>query len=195
MTSARCSRRMARPVILYVLGPPGVGKTTLVRQLLFDPLRPSVKTITELPDPKWTTVDGRICAAGSYTGHMFDGADRVPYRGASPALDFWAANYRDSYELTIFDGQRFSTKNSLGWLRASAPDHAIIGVHLIATSKVLDDRRAARGTTQNPAWMKGAATTAARFAAMIGAMQIAAHGGKLPPCAATRLLIASASSR
>lgn len=159
-------------MVLFVLGEPGVGKTTLVRQLLYDSFRPSVKALTEPPAPKWTTVDGEICAAGYYRGDAFDGADTVPYNGAHAALMHWSASYRD-WPLTIFDGARFSTRSSLALLRSLAPDHAIVGVHLVGGAEARRvQRQVITGVAQNATWIKGAATRAARFAQLIGATTI-----------------------
>lgn len=181
---------MTRHTILFVLGEPGVGKTTLVRQLLHHPFNPSAKNLTEPPAPKWTTVDGEICAAGYYRGDAFDGADTVPYNGAHAALVYWSAFYR-GFPLTIFDGARFSTQPSLAMLRRLAPDHAIIGVHLVGGAA---ERRAARDRlTQNATWIKGAATRAANFARLINATTVdtVEHGPRVAQ--AVRELIARRS--
>jgi hypothetical protein len=160
------------PVILFVLGAPGVGKTTVARQLLcFDALPVQ---FTEPPAPKWSRC-GSIVAAGYYKGDTFDGADTIPYSGAKAALEYWASHYRDEVALTILDGARFSTAPSLARIRELAPRHAIVGVHLTADAAV-DARRRARGSDQDPAWLKGATTRARNFAEQLGAFNIDASG-------------------
>lgn len=159
-----------RPVVLFVLGAPGVGKTTLVRGLLG-----SNTTITQPSEPKWTFGGNGIVAAGHYTGQTFDGADTVPYNGARKALDYWAKHIRTHAHLTIFDGARFSTRPSLEYIAQLAPDHLILGVHLIAEEQV-DARRVARGSNQDPTWLKGATTRARNFAEMVGACVVDASG-------------------
>lgn len=146
--------------ILFVVGAPGVGKTTLVRGLLG-------MVHGELPvggylvqKPKWTVLDA-VCAAGHYTGDTFDGADMVPYNGAAAALEYWAQNLAGK-ALTIFDGDRFSNATTLSKLR----DHELRCLHVRAPAAVLAARRQARGSNQNPSWMKGRASKAANFTAL-----------------------------
>ncbi len=173
-----------KPVILFVVGAPGVGKTTLVRGLLGDP---NFQLMTEDAEPKWTaalepepgavTSGVRAVAAGWYKGETFDGCDTVPYSGASAALAFWAESlWSVGIPLTIFDGARFSTGSSLTYVRGFAKEvgAAIVGVHLVASEIALAARRAARGSNQAPAWIKGATTGAANFARKLGAIEIAA---------------------
>lgn len=141
-----------KPIFLFMVGPPGVGKTTLVR-LLLDPenyLHPA---------PKWT-VGKAVCAVGHYTGGTFDGGDTVPFNGAAACLAWWEQNLWDR-PLTILDGDRFATAPSLAWCHQHGAPKV---VHLVAPQALLDARRAERGSTQNEAWAKGRATKAERFA-------------------------------
>lgn len=140
---------------LFVVGAPGVGKTTFVRALLGMP-----KSIVALnPKPKWTTTGG-ICAAGHYTGGTFDGADMVPYNGAADALAFWEENLARQYSLSVFDGDRFSNEKAL--LRI-AERVKCASVLLTADEDTLIRHREARGSNQNASWMRGRATKAERF--------------------------------
>ncbi len=148
-------------VILYLLGAPGVGKTSIVRHLL--------PNHTIIESPKWTT-SGKICAAGHYTGKVFDGADRIPYTQGLPALEYWYHNLRGTMDLTLLDGARLATKPCLEYLRASGVP--IRGVLLTASPEILAERRLARGSDQDPKWMLAAATRASNFAAKINAVRI-----------------------
>lgn len=152
---------------LFVLGAPGVGKTTVIRQLVPSLLPMSGKTLTEIASPKWTVTTDRTALAGHWRGTAFDGGDTVPYTGARAALEFWRDNLLPNVDLTIFDGDRFSTKPSLEFIRATGV--TIVGVHLVADETVLAGRRVARGSNQNETWLKGRVTKAANFADLIGA--------------------------
>jgi len=52
---------------VFVIGPPGVGKTTAIRPMLDE-------GSTLIDKPKWT-VGPHVVAPGHYTGKTFDGAD------------------------------------------------------------------------------------------------------------------------
>ena len=177
---------MKEHLVLYVLGEPGIGKTSLVRFLLRDALErdedgPKYEaSFTEPPNPKWTLANGTV-AAGHYKGNAFDGADTIPYNGARKALEFWRDHLLVNATLTILDGARFATKPSLAFLRDSGV--SIMGVHLVAPTEA-GYRRARRcddaGTEpQNASWVKGATTGAKNFATLIGAFDVDASANAL----------------
>lgn len=150
----------------WIVGAPGVGKTTAVRSLLNQQFGAVL-----VPKPKWTLA-GPLALAGHYTGDTFDGADTVPYTGVQDALDYWERQLLPKHALTIFDGDRFSHASAverveLALTRLTAGDGSrarLLCVHLVADEDALETRRRARGSNQNPAWMRGRATKAARFA-------------------------------
>lgn len=187
---------------MFVVGAPGVGKTTLVRGLLGDSL-----LFTDPPEPKWTvaakpgnrSAEGRVIAvaAGWYKGETFDGGDTVPYSGARAAIDFWAEALLPLTPLTILDGARFSTAPSLARIRevATSVGGAVTGVHLVAADADLVARRAARGSSQAPSWIKGATTQARNFATAVDAWDVAADYTPDEVLAEVREVITHAATR
>lgn len=144
-----------KPTVLWVVGEPGVGKTTLTR--LF--LEPNSRLLAK---PKWT-IGGSIVAAGHYTGGAFDGADTVPYNGAKAALECWSELLRPTVFLTLFDGDRFSNANTRAFFDTYGKSHRQRCILLSAPAEVALARRVARGTTQNPTWVLGRTTKSRNF--------------------------------
>lgn len=147
------------PLVLWLVGEPGVGKTTAARALLPHPMAP-------LDGPLKITIAGTGSmpwyAAGHYTGQAFDGADSVPISGIKPLLAWWATAQPGRM---LFDGDKFSTKAALDLVRAAGA--RVRCAHLVASTTIVQARRAQRasgGKLQNLAWVRGRATKAARFA-------------------------------
>lgn len=139
-------------IVCYVLGPPGVGKTTATR-LLLEPQRELIVK------PKWT-VGPKLVAAGHYNGATFDGADTVPYNGVTDCLKYWEENLMDK-EVTLLDGDRFSHAKTKLFFESRA--ERVCAVILKASPDYLERRRKERGSNQNPTWLKGRVTKALRF--------------------------------
>lgn len=146
---------------LFLVGAPGVGKTTQIRLLL----QPEQLFLCMISKPKWTHTQN-ICAAGHYAGQTFDGADTVPYNGVQEALDYWARNFKKRMRLTIFDGDRFSHAGAVEFVKKHDVDVRV--VLLTATANNLDARRKSRGSNQNATWLKGRETKAENFAENFG---------------------------
>lgn len=147
--------------VLFVVGAPGVGKTTFVREALL------TQDAYLVQSPKWTVSEAtRVVAAGHYLGATFDGADTVPYNGVKPALQFWKERFLpdDAFDLTVFDGDRFSNRPAVDTLKACGVK--LLCMHLTAPDTVADARRAERGSQQNSTWIKGRVTKARNFAAL-----------------------------
>lgn len=140
--------------IIFVVGEPGVGKTSAVRRLI-----PRKVKYTK---PKFTVSCDRAFA-GHYIGGKFDGADTVPYNGVSAALEFWESHLRKK-KITVFDGDRFSNEKVLRFFQSRA---RVEVVHLFAEEGVGIERRKKRGGNQNASWIKGRKTKSRRFAELL----------------------------
>jgi hypothetical protein len=150
-------------VVLWVVGEPGLGKTTLIRGLL-NKLDPHGSR-SFFVKPKWTIVPGKLALAGHYTGGPFDGADTIPYNGAQAALDYWAATSElHTCPLTILDGDRLSHAGALTFFSNGPKVVQCVVTHLIAVPTLGAARRVARGSKQPDSWVKSRATKATRFA-------------------------------
>jgi len=149
---------------LWVVGEPGVGKTTLVRHL--------IKFGRTVMKPKWhlgTYGEHIAAAAGHYNGQPFDGADTIPYNGGTVALDYWAKNLVGNVDLTIFDGDRLSNEPTLkraeevaGFMR-NVGGLRLCAVLLYGDEWKLAARREKR-SEQDITWVRGRRTKAANFA-------------------------------
>ena len=144
--------------VLFLVGPPGVGKTAAAEGLL-DPFATAL-----IPKPKWT-ISPPVALGGHY-GTTYGGGDTVPYNGAAEAVDYWFMHILPDQGLkaTVFDGDRFSSIGILRRLQGQGIEP--VCVLLQANQETLEARRASRASTQNPSWMKGRATKAVNFSNM-----------------------------
>jgi hypothetical protein len=141
-------------VVCWIVGAPGVGKTTLVRKLA------NFGFASYVESPKWTLC-GDVFAVGHYVGGTHDGGDTVPYNGAADAIAYWHERLAGHGKLTVLDGDRFASRSSVQQI---GPAYKKVVIHLGLSDQMLDERRASRGTTQNPVWCKGRKTKAKNFA-------------------------------
>jgi len=149
--------------VLWMVGEPGIGKTSAARELL-------PKELQLIAKPKWTLEAGtgqatsaRVCAAGHYTGALFDGADTVPYNGAKEALEFWRERL-SHHELTLFDGDRFSNKTAVEFFKGLRnPPRLVCVLFDAADEDLAAGRRKQRGSNQNESWVRGRTTKARNF--------------------------------
>jgi len=142
------------PTILWIVGEPGLGKTTAARQFV-------EKESYLVEAPKWTC-GPFVALAGHYRNHTFDGADRVPYNGVQDCLHFWEARL-SNHALTIYDGDRFSNQNVRTWYSTNYPAVRQRCVLFAAPPEIGQQRRTARNTDQNQSWVKGRITKSRRF--------------------------------
>lgn len=143
---------------LYVVGAPGVGKTSLMRQLkspylVGDAARAWPGSLLWL-----TLLYGHNHVAGVELGRerdSFGGTDALGMAVMPQALA-WLGR-APLPQLVLGEGARLGTVRFLAELGNRAD---LTVVHLTASPQALADRRAARGSNQSPAWMRGAETRA-----------------------------------
>jgi GTPase SAR1 family protein len=126
--------------VAFLLGPPGVGKTTLTRSLL----GPKIKTDLV---KGWTIGDG-FCAAGRYVGSIHDGPDALPYSNAllENILED-ICQLPDDGTVVLFDGARFARDWVFAALKGKAQRVAVL---LTAGIPTLRQRRELRGSVRMP---------------------------------------------
>jgi DNA polymerase III delta prime subunit len=151
--------------MLYLAGPPGVGKSTLARELTQAWDKTLMRTHS-VPHVRLNhPVSGRL--VGLELGvprPVFPGTDALAMDIGPRALTFLSAAWAP---FALGEGSRLATRPFLGGLVASGV--RLTFVSLSAPEDLLDERWRARGSKQNTAWRKGAFTRAARMAEWAGA--------------------------
>lgn len=145
--------------LLYIVGAPGVGKSTVARELT------SVWDKTVVPSGPVPHVLLKHPASGRLTGLEL-GVPRADFPGTDAlAMDVgpralkWLGSACCPFVLG--EGSRLATRPFLGG--AAQAGVRVTLVHLAADEELLTERWRARGGKQNPSWRKGATTRAARI--------------------------------
>lgn len=146
--------------LLYLVGAPGVGKSTIARELRsgwdtqvvgFGPV-PHVR----LGHPSGGRVLGLELGVPRPN---FPGTDALAMDIGPRALQWLSTQY---FPFAFGEGARLATRPFLGGLARAGV--AVTLVRLAADEELLTQRWKDRGAKQNPSWRKGAATRAERLA-------------------------------
>ncbi|MEW9530676.1 P-loop-containing protein [Microbispora sp. NPDC049125] len=169
--------------LVYLVGPPGVGKTTLMAALT----RGCDRTFQTTPVPHEQLRRGGE-PVGLEVGRRrpggFSGTDALAMN-IQPAAVTWIAT--KPAPLVLGEGARLATTGFLSGARSFG--YRVTVFYLHAPEYVLDDRRRERGSNQDPKWMRGATTRAANIAAR---MRLDADVHELDATAPTETLAAAA---
>lgn len=163
--------------LVYLVGPPGAGKTTLMRNATAglkalstswaSEDRPTRKLGLVMLLDKWSAV--RAIEVGRRRA-SFGGTDALPMN-VSPLACEWIGTR--PFRLILGEGARLGTQVFLG--AAVKAGYLITVVHLDCDPATLDRRCEERGSAQDPAWRTGAATRASNLADWADKMGLAVH--------------------
>lgn len=150
---------MPKPRSIYLIGPPGVGKSTVMRKLLLDwrPLE-SVRLHRTLAGHPLINYEGKITGVHlGYLGGLHPGTDSLP-KGVYPDALAWAARLQDQPQMIFAEGSRLGSPTFMIELARTT---RLTVIHLTATPEVTAHRRDLRDRKQNPGWITGRTTDVA----------------------------------
>jgi len=141
--------------VLWIVGEPGVGKTTVARKLL----ELYGEKSWEKSLPKWTGFGSEVATAGWWRGETFDGSDTLPISQIKYSMQYWADELKH-IKLAVLDGDKLANK---GAVRVAVEQNAqLFAVNIIGEQQAAE-RRLARGSKQDETWIKGRRTKSSNF--------------------------------
>ncbi len=147
--------------IVYYIGQPGTGKTTLMREILVE--------YSKVEEPEFVK-EGlvtyhrfnrqKIIVLGKYDEGTFAGTDTWS-KGVGPKFRQWLLDNRERYQDwgCFGEGERLSNKPNMD---AMFEEESMKLVCLKVSEKELERRRKARNNTQSESWLRGMKTRIAK---------------------------------
>jgi hypothetical protein len=145
-------------IMLYLVGAPGVGKTTLMGEITKCCGRETVRKpfAHDVLRPDKLRGRGGMVPDAIEMGRRresFSGTDALSM-GVQPKAVDWIST--GPAKIVLAEGQRLANAPFL--MAARHAGYKVILVHLITDGDTLTARRAQRGSNQAPAWMRAAGT-------------------------------------
>lgn len=139
--------------LLYVIGDPGSGKSTVVQHLT----RRCPSKVLHVPYVAWTSYGRRTCQLG-YQRENFSGTDALGLASQKYVIA-WLLKQR-KYDYVLAEGDRLANGKFFTAMMAAGVDVTV--VTLLVKQRELDKRRTARneviGHSQNPQWLASRST-------------------------------------
>ena len=155
--------------LAYICGPPGAGKSTVMAALTARCVR--MPASFGVPHDILFRDGHAVAAELGRRREAFSGTDAMAM-SIAPAAREWITGV--PYRCVLAEGRRLA---SMSFLRAAEDaGYQVTLIHLTAPDGVLAARRAARGSTQGEAWVKGSVTAAANLAVAARAAGLATYG-------------------